>query len=85
MGSLFCVHRKADPDPSPVCFATLLATSDRVEINCVDHLAQRLRVIAAVKMFARDIVEWHLLGTDKTLETHFGGFNCQFPRQRIDH
>ena len=69
------------PSASP----SLLSRANGREVDRRDRAAQRLRIIAAVEVFLRDVVERHLLGPHEIFQPHLRRFEAGFPCDRIEH
>src|SRR5262249_47536967 len=73
----------AGADQTAIRLAFLLPGPDRGKADGLDRLAQQLRIVAAVEVLVRDVVERHLLGTDEIGETHLVGFPTDLPSDRV--
>ncbi len=59
---LLAVDREAEADPAPIRLALTLAGANRLHIDGFQRAGQGLRVVAAVEVLLRDVLERHLLG-----------------------
>ena len=82
---LLAIDRKADADAPAVGLATFLALANGREVDRRDRAAQGFRIIAAVEVLLRDVVEWHLLGPHEIFQPYLGRLEAGFPCDGIEH
>ena len=82
---LLAINRHADADQPAVGFSARLAFAYSRQVDRCDGAPQGFWIIAAVEMFLRDVVEWHLFGPDEVFQAHLVRFDSGFPCDRVEH
>ncbi len=82
---LLAVDRKAGADQPAVGFARALAYADTGDIDGGEGAAHRFGIIAAIKMFVRDVVERHLLRAHQVAQPHLARLQTGGRSNRIQH
>ena len=80
---LLAKDREPHPDPPPVGLATLLALAHREQIDRCHGAAQALRVVPAVEVFVRDVVERHLLRSHEVLQAQLDWIHRELASDRV--
>ncbi|GJE41207.1 hypothetical protein AEGHOMDF_0369 [Methylobacterium soli] len=81
---LLAIDREAEADPAPVRLPGLLAGAQSRDVDGREHPGQRLRVVAAVEMLVRDVVEGHPLRAHEVFLTHDPGFEAGLGRDGVE-
>ena len=67
---LLAVDREAEPDPAPVRLPPALPGAHAFRVDRLQGAGQRLRVVAAVEVLPRDVLEGHLIGPHEVPLAH---------------
>ena len=85
MRGLLAIGREADADQAAVGLALALALAPGLEADLVARREQRLAVVAAVVVLARDIVVGHRRGRNEIVVPHLPWLAADRARDRVDH
>ena len=82
---LLAIDRKTDADQPSVRLFRALTRPHRLDVDRRQRALHRLRIVAAVEMLLRDVVERHLVWADQIAQPDLAWFDSGFDGHGIQH